>query len=61
MIMVLARHNLVIAIMVAFFYVLKQLPWWIAAMRAAMLNDDSKAERARKAVEVIRPGRRRIG
>jgi hypothetical protein len=32
-----------------------KLPWWIAAMRAAITNDDAKAERARKAMEAIKP------
>jgi hypothetical protein len=59
--LVLARHNLFIVILIAVFRVLKWLPRWIAAMRAAALNDDGKADRARKAVEVIKPSRRRIG
>jgi hypothetical protein len=37
--------NLLIAILIAVFRMLKWLPWWIAAMRAAFLNDDGKAER----------------
>jgi hypothetical protein len=55
----LTGHSEWIAIIAAAFCVCRWLPWWIAAMRAAIHDDDARARRARKAVKAIRPRRSR--
>jgi hypothetical protein len=55
----LTGNNKWIAIFAAAFCVCRWLPWWIAAMRAAIHDDDARTRRARKAIKAIRPRRRR--
>jgi threonine/homoserine/homoserine lactone efflux protein len=49
------HHPLVVGVLGTAYLVWRKLPWWIAAMRAATSNDPEKAERARNAVETIKP------
>lgn len=51
----LVGHNPVFAFVIVGVFVLKRLPWLIAAFRIAITNDDAKAERARRALEAIEP------
>ena len=61
-IVALVRHHPVLAFITVglfalrqMFFVLKRLPGLIAAFRLAITNDDKKAKRARKALEVLEP------
>jgi hypothetical protein len=51
----LACHNHVLTFVIVSCFVLKRLPWLIAAFRVAIARNDDKAERARKALEAIEP------
>ena len=52
-----AHYRVAAAIAVGAYRVWLKLPWWIAAMRASITNDEAKAERARKALDAIDPQR----
>jgi hypothetical protein len=51
----LACHSNVLAFIVVGCFVLKRLPWLIAAFRVAIARNDEEAKRARKAFEAIEP------
>ncbi len=48
-------HSPVLAFVIVDYFVLKRLPWLIAAFRVAIARNDDKAKRARKALEAIEP------
>lgn len=47
------------AIITGIYIFWKRIPWWIAAMRAAISNDPAKQERTLRALCAIEPPRRR--
>jgi hypothetical protein len=49
-------HSNVLVYIIVGFFVLKRLPWLIAAFRVAVARNDDHAEQARKALEAIEPG-----
>jgi len=51
----LACHNHVLAFVIVGCFVLKRLPWLIAAFRVAIARNDDEAKRARKALEALEP------
>jgi F0F1-type ATP synthase membrane subunit b/b' len=51
----LAGHSHVLVYVIVGCFVLKRLPWLIAAFRVAIARNDDEAERARKALEAIEP------
>jgi hypothetical protein len=51
----LACHSHVLASVIVGCFILKRLPWLIAAFRVAIARDDAVAKRVRKALEAIEP------
>jgi hypothetical protein len=51
----LARHNHVLAFVIVGCFVLKRLPWLIAAFRVSIARNGDEAKRARKALDAIEP------
>lgn len=51
----LVGQNPVLTFVIVSVFVLKRLPWLIAAFRIATANHDAKAKRASKALEAIEP------
>jgi hypothetical protein len=54
-VMAMAGHSHIFVFVLVGFFMLKRLPWLIAAFRVATARDDDKAKRARKALKAIDP------
>jgi len=51
----LAGHSHVLVFVIVGCFVLRRLPWLIAAFRVAVARNDDEAERACKALEALEP------
>ena len=51
----LAGHYPLVVWVIVTFFLVKQVPWLIAAFRTALAGTDDDLERARKALEAIEP------
>jgi hypothetical protein len=54
-IVALVGHSHVLADVLVGFFILKRLPWLIAAFRVAIAKNNDEAERARNALEALDP------